>query len=157
MPWNDHSSLPVLRVERAGLALHVGRVFVAEAFEHRRADEDRVVDDGRRRVQADFRLLEVGLLAVDDDALLEVDDTVGAEARHGLAGLGVERDQAVTGGDVDDALVTLAVGPVGEAAARQLARRPARGALAFVQAVGPLDLAGGGFSATTARRVPAVA
>ena len=73
---------------------------------------------------------------------LEVDDAVGAEAGDGLAGLRVERDQAVAGGDVDDAVVTLAVGPVGQAAARQLARRPARGALALVQAVGPLDLAG---------------
>ncbi len=92
--------------------------------------------------RADFRLLEVGLLAVDHDADLEVDDAVLAEARNRLAGLRVERDEAVAGGDVDDAIVTLAVGPVGESAARQLARRPARGALALVHAVGPLQLAG---------------
>ena len=58
------------------------------------------------------------------DALLEVDDAVLAEARDRLAGLGVQRDQAVAGGDVDDAVVALAVGPVGQAAARQLTRAP---------------------------------
>ena len=49
-----HSCLPVLHVERADQALGVRAVPVAEPFEHRRADDDRVVHDGRRRVQADF-------------------------------------------------------------------------------------------------------
>ena len=104
-------------VKRAGLALHVGGVFVAEALEHRRAHQHHVVDDGGGGVQTDFRLLEVRLLAVDHDADLEVDNAGLTEARDGLAGLGVQRHELVTGGHVDDTVVALAVGPVGEAAA----------------------------------------
>ena len=62
----------------------------------------------------------------------------------GLAGLGVQRHELIAGGHVDDAVVALAVGPVGQAAAGELTRRPARGALAFVHAVDPLLLAGSG-------------
>src|SRR6185436_982336 len=53
----------------------------------------------------------------------------------------VERDQAVAGGDVEDALVALAVGPVRDAAARQLPRRN-RGAVALAVAVRPDQLTG---------------
>ena len=76
-------------VEGAHQALDVRAVEIAEAFEHRRADDDHVVDDGRRRVQADFALLEVDLhlLAVlaDHHADLEIDDALVAE-RRGSAG-----------------------------------------------------------------------
>ena len=74
------------------------------------------------------------------EAQLQIDDAIGAEARHALAGLRVERDHLVAGRDVDDALF-LAVAPVGEAAARQQARRGFT-ALAFVDAVHPQHLAG---------------
>src|SRR6185369_17791054 len=49
--------------------------------------------------------------------------------------------QAVPGRDIEDAFVAAAVAPVGEPAARQLARRHA-GAFAFTQAVRPEQLAG---------------
>ena len=78
---------------------------------------------------------------VDHHADLEIDDALVAERGDGLAGLGVERHEAIAGRDVDHAFVALAVGPVGHAAARKLARGPARGALAFVHAVDPLLLA----------------
>ena len=42
------------------------------------------------------------------------------------AGLRVERDEPIAGRDVDDALVALAVGPVRDAAARELPRRRPR-------------------------------
>ena len=77
----------------------------------------------------------------DDGADLHVDDAVGAEAGDRHAGLRVQRDQAVAGRDVDDAVVTLAVGPVREAAARELARR-VDGARAFLLGVHPDQLAG---------------
>ena len=133
-------------VEGAHEALDVGAVEIAQALEHRGADDDHVVDDGRRRVQPDFTLLEIDLdlLAVlaDHHADLHVDDAVLAEAFDRLAGLGVERDQLIAGGHIDDAIVALAVGPVREAAAGELARSPAAGALALIQAVDPLQLAG---------------
>ena len=134
-----------LHVERADQALGVRAVPVADPFEHRRADDDRVVHDRRRRVQTDFALLEIELLVLaDDDADLQVDDTAGAERHDRHAGLRVQFDEPVAGRHVEDALVTAPVGPVGEAAARELAGRPARGALALVHAVHPLHLTGGG-------------
>ena len=104
--------------------------------------EHDVVDDGRRRVQADLAGLQLDLLALAGDrAFLQVDDAALAERRDHRAVLGVERDQAVAGRDVEDAIVALAVGPVRDAAARQLARRD-RGAVAFAVAVRPDQLAG---------------
>ncbi len=72
-----------------------------------------------------------------------------------LAGLGVQLDQAIAGGDVEDAVVALAVGPIRDAAAGKLARRDGR-ALAFAQAVDPDQLAGLGIQRDHRRRVPAV-
>src|SRR6478735_12539955 len=46
-----------LHVEGADQTLGVGAVAIAQPLEHRRPDDDRVVDDGWRRVQADFALL----------------------------------------------------------------------------------------------------
>src|SRR5688572_8700943 len=130
------------RVERSHLPLHVGGVFVAEALEHRRADDDHIADDRGCRVQADLRFFVVGLLAVDHDAVFEIDFAVLAKAGDRLTGLGVQRDEAITDGDVNDAVVALAVGPIGESATRQLARRPPRCTLAFFTSVGPLQFAG---------------
>ena len=72
---------------------------------------------------------------------LQVDDAVLAEAADRRAVVRVERDQAIAGRDVEDAVVAAAVAPVREPAARQLARRDA-GALALAQAVRPHQLAG---------------
>jgi hypothetical protein len=59
-------------------------VVVAEPFETSRADDDRVADDERRRVQADFALSRSILLVLaDDHALLQVDDAVLAEGGDG--------------------------------------------------------------------------
>ena len=91
---------------------------------------------------ADLAGLEIDLLAgAEDDAFFQVDDAVLAEAGDRRAVLRVERDQPIAGRDVEDALVAAAVGPVREAAARELTRRDA-GALAFAQAVRPDQLAG---------------
>ncbi len=112
------------------------------AFLERRADQHDVADDGRRRVQADLAGLQLDLLALAGDrAFLQIDHAALAERRDHRAVLGVQRDQAVAGGDVEDAVVALAVGPVRDAAAGQLARRD-RGAVAFAVAVRPDQLAG---------------
>ena len=71
------------RIEGPDGALGVRAVDVAQALEHRRADDDDVADDERRGMQANLTLLQVDLLVLaDDDALLEVDDAVLAEARR---------------------------------------------------------------------------
>ena len=90
-------------------------------------------------MQADFAGDQIDFLVV---IFFQIDDAVLAEARDGRAGLGVERDQPVAGRDVEDALF-LAVGPISEAAAGKLARR-GLAALAFVLAMHPEHLAGGG-------------
>src|SRR5207248_6848845 len=51
----------------------------------------------------------------------------------------IERDEAIAGRHVQHSLVALAVGPVRDAASRQLARRD-RGAVAFTVAVRPDQL-----------------
>src|SRR6185503_15342278 len=131
-----------LRVPRAHEAFRVVVALHGQPFAERRADDDDVPGDRRRRVQADFSALEIDLLTLADQrAELHVDDAVGAEAGNRDAGLRVERDQPVAGRDVDDALVALAVGPVREAAARELTRR-LDGARAFHLRVHPLELAG---------------
>src|SRR5262245_19981336 len=100
-------------IERAHETFRVRAVAIAEAFEHRRADDHHVVDDGGCRVQADFTLLEIDLFVfADDDADLQVDDAVLTERRDWLAGLRIELDETIAGGDVDDAFVVSAVGPV---------------------------------------------
>ncbi len=126
--------------------LDVRAVEIAEALEHRRLHDDHVVDDERNGVETNLALLEIDLhllaVLVDHHALLEVDDALLAEGLDRVAGLGVERHEAVAGGDVVDAVVGLAVGPVGDAAAGQLTGRPARRAFALVHAVHPLLFAG---------------
>ena len=83
----------------------------------------------------------IGWPVAEHRALLQIDDAVRAERADRRAVLRVERDQAVAGRDVEDAFVAAAVGPVRDAAARQLPRRDA-GALSLAQAVRPDQLAG---------------
>src|SRR4029079_8250852 len=86
------------RVEGAGQPLAVVAGPDGHSFLHRRTDEDGVADDGRRGVEADLPGLQIDRLAVAvDDADLEIDDAVLAEALHRHAGLRVERDHAVAG------------------------------------------------------------
>ena len=88
----DH--LAGANVERAGQTLRVVGRLDGHAFLERRADEHHVVHDGRCRVQADLASLQIDLLArAVNDAFLEVDDAVAAEAGDRLAGLGVERHE----------------------------------------------------------------
>src|SRR3954466_11190069 len=91
---------------------------------------------------ADLPGLEIDLLpGAEGDAFLQIDDAVLAEAGDRRAVVRVERDEAVAGRDVDDTIVPTAVGPVGETASGELARRDA-GAFPFAQAVRPDQLAG---------------
>ena len=93
-------------------------------------------------MQAGLAGFEIDLLAgAGDHAFFQIDDAVFAEARDRLAGVRVQIHQAVSGGDEHDAVVALAVGPVGNAAARKLARSDGR-AISFAQAVDPDHFAG---------------
>src|SRR6185295_18221914 len=109
---------------------------------HRRADDDGVFHDERRRVHADLAGLEIDLLSrADDRALFQIDNAAAAERGDGLAGLRVQRYEPIAGRDEQYAIVTLAVGPVRDAASRQLPWRDSR-ARAFAHAVDPVQFAG---------------
>ena len=112
-------------VERAdeSFGIESGAVIEGQAFFHRRADNHCVVDDGRRRMKADFAALQIDLLILaDDHPFLQIDHAVFSERRNRLARLGVQRNQAVADGDKQDAVVAFAVGPIRDTAARQFAR-----------------------------------
>jgi hypothetical protein len=117
----------------------------------RGADDDDVLRDNRRRVQADFAVQRVQVLI---DVLLEIDDTVVAERLDAIACARIERDHLIARRHVDDAFV-VAILPVREAAPRQLARRNLA-ALPFVETMNPEQLAVAGIErddgATRARR-----
>src|SRR5262249_19756648 len=66
-----------LRVPRAHQALGVVVRLHRQAFAERRADDDRVLGDRRRRVEADLAGLQIDLLTLADErADLHVDDAV---------------------------------------------------------------------------------
>ncbi len=107
------------------------------ALAERRSDDHDVFDDGRCRVNADFAGFEVDRLAVaEKGADLQIDHAVGAERVDHRSVFRVERNQAIPGRDVQDAVVAPAVGPVRHAAARQLSRCDG-GAASLAKAVGP--------------------
>ncbi len=129
-------------VERAHQALGVVVAGDGRALLHGGADDHHVAHHRRRGMDADLAGLEIDrLLGAAHDADFQINDAVGAEAIHQRAGLGVELDQAIAGGHVDDALVAGAIGPVGKPAAGELARRMS-GARTFAQAVRPNEFAG---------------
>ena len=109
----------------------------------RRPDHDHVADDQRRRVQADLAGLDWRTVRPVVDALEEIDDALLAEGGHRVSGRGVQRDQVISPGDVDDPRVVLPVRPVRHAPARAGPHRRDVAALAFVEAVHPQRLAGG--------------
>ena len=77
MVLNVHSSLPVRTSNARTRPLVLLWVADRRAFAERRADDDHVLDDGRRRVHADLAGLEIDRLAVAvDGADLQVDDAV---------------------------------------------------------------------------------
>ena len=128
-------------VERARKAFRIVVSRHRRAFAHRRSDDDHVLDDERRRVDANLARLEIDLLALAfHDAEFQIDDAVLAERRHRRAGLRVQFDEPIAGRHIHNALVALAVSPVRNAAAGELARRYG-GALAFAHAVDPDDFA----------------
>ena len=100
------------------------------------ADDDDPVGDDRRRVQPDLAGDGVELLV---EALLQVDQAVPAETGHPAAGAGVQRDEAVAGGDVEDHPVAPVV-PVRQAAPRE-PPRGRRAPRALVEPVHPQQLA----------------
>src|SRR5439155_396433 len=92
-------------------------------------------------MQSDLTGRQIDLLAgSSDSALLEIDDAVLAERLHRRTRLRVERDEAIAGCDVQNAVVTPAVGPVRQAAAGELPRR-GNGARPFELGVHPDQLA----------------
>ena len=134
--------LAALHVERAHEAFRVVVRLDRHPLFERGADDDDVLDDGGRRVEADLAGLQIDLLSLaEHGALLQIDDAAFAERLDHRSVLGVQRDEAIAGRHVEDALVALAVGPVRHAAARELPRRN-RGAVAFTVAVRPDQLAG---------------
>ena len=102
----------------------------------RGTDDDDVLRDDRRRVQADLSVQRVEVLI---DVLLQIDNAAVTEALDAIAGARVERDHLVARRHVDDALVVAAL-PIREPAARQLPRRNLA-ALAFVEPMDPEQLA----------------
>ena len=90
-------------------------------------------------MQPDFAGDQIDLLIV---VQLQIHHAVLAEAWDRNAGLRIQRDQPVARRDIEDAFL-LAVGPVGQAAARKLPRR-CRAARAFILAVHPHQFARGG-------------
>src|SRR3954449_3675212 len=93
-------------------------------------------------MQADLAGLQLDLLSLAGDrALFQIDSAAFTEGGHHRAGLRVQRDKAVAGGDVENPVVTLAVGPVRHASSRKLARRDG-GAITLAVAVRPDQLAG---------------
>ena len=109
----DPHALPGLHIEAADVALLVLLALRHATRQVRGADDDRVLRDDRRRVQADLAGDGIHRLVV---ILFEVNDAVRAERRDRAAVLRVERDELVAGRDVDDAVVAAAVGVVREAA-----------------------------------------
>ena len=110
-------------------------------FAERRADDDDVLGDRGRGMPADLAGLQIDLLArAEHDAALQIDDAIFAERGDRRAVVRVQRDEAIAGRDVEDAVVAAPIAPIGKPAARQLARRDA-GAFSFAQAVRPQQLA----------------
>src|SRR6202521_5323932 len=109
----DPQALARAHVEAAYIALLVRLAARRAAGQMRGADDDDVLRDDRRRVQADLTLHEVHDLVI---VLLQIDDAVLAEPRHERAGLGVERDELVARRHVENSLLA-AVGPVREPSA----------------------------------------
>ena len=136
----DPQPLAGLDVEAADVALLVLLALGRTSRHVRGADDDGVLRDDGRRVEADFAGHRVHHLIV---VLLQIDDAVGAEIPHQLARHRVQGHELVARRHVEHAAIVLAVGPVGEAAARELARRGfAPGP--FVLLVHPQHLAGRG-------------
>src|SRR5690242_3532846 len=128
-------------VERAHETFRVVVRRDGRAFTERRTDDRHVFHDGRRRMPSDLSGLEIDWLPVAEHrADLQIDDAVVAEGADHRAGFRVQLDETIAGGDIQNPLITTAIGPVRKAAPRQLTGRDA-GAFPFAQAVLPDFLA----------------
>src|SRR4029453_8908841 len=93
-------------VERAREPLAVVVRLDGEPFFERRTHEHDIADDGRRRVQSDFTGVQIDRLTIaEDHTFLEIDYAILAERRDHRAGVRVERDEAITSRDKQDAIV----------------------------------------------------
>jgi hypothetical protein len=80
----------------------------------RGADDDDVLCDHGCAVPRDLAGNGIELLV---GILLQVDDAAVAEVAQRMSGFGIQADELIPDRDVKDALVTLAIGPVTDAAA----------------------------------------
>src|SRR5439155_6016158 len=128
-------------VEAAHQTLAVVVRFRRPTLEKRGSDQDDAVLGHRRcRVDSDLAGDEIDLLPfTEDDAFLQIDDAVLAERPNARARLRVQTDESIAGRHVHDPFVA-AVGPVADAAARQLTGRRG-GSRAFVLRMRPAELA----------------
>src|SRR6266850_5152447 len=93
-------------------------------------------------MDTDFAGFQIdGLIDAFHYANLQVNNSILAERVDHGARPGIERNQSITGGDVQHTLVTSSVGPVRHATSRELPRG-VRGSLAFAEAVRPDQLTG---------------
>ena len=107
-------------------------------------ENDAAARDRGRGVEADLAGVDVdGLAGAVDREAFEIDEPPGAEGANASAGMGVEGYELVTRGDINDAVVTFAIGPVRDAAAGELTRRIG-GAGAFTFGMGPDEFARSG-------------
>ena len=116
-PWN--------RVERPGLASRADIKRLDEAlgvvvrlwcvpFAKRGADHHGVAADRGRGVEADLSVDQVNrLAAAEHRSGLQIHGAVSAERLDAHPGLRVERDEEISGRDVEDAFL-FAIGPIGE-------------------------------------------
>src|SRR2546430_13592792 len=95
------------------------------------------------------------LAGAEHVALFQIDDAVLAELIEHRSGVRVERDEPIAGRDVEHAIVSAAIGPVRDAAARQLSRSDA-GAPPSRRLCAHISSPSLPSSATTDRRVPPV-
>src|SRR5262249_54754651 len=79
--------------------------------EESRSNNSRVADDHRRRAQPDQTVCWSGPIQL----IVQVDRPLGAERGNGLTGLRVQRNQVITGRDVENAVVAMSIGPVRDA------------------------------------------
>ena len=109
----DPKALAGADIESADKALHISFSRWRAAFHVRGPDDDDVLGDDLRRMQADLAGDQVDLLVV---VHLQVDYALIPEGRHRDAGLGIQSNQAITWRDVEDAFFA-AVGPMGDSMA----------------------------------------
>src|SRR5207253_609309 len=83
-------------------------------FAHGRTDNGNVADDRGSGVDADLAGFEVDLLVLAlHNSDFQIDNATVAEGRNHFAGFRVQLDEPITGGDIEDALITSAISPVG--------------------------------------------